>query len=285
MTYYALICLFSLVRDALRTYRELYRMNKNWRMFNGHRGANPPSHGCSAGAGGSRNTRAGGPVSSSSRTGPPYAYPAENAGIRAGELIGWRAWVVIWLDEKADRYAMDVPDDQGKRIVIASFDDGKRWSSLSYVPLVPEILLKNEYLQRSHTLNYQIRLASLTNKTVWKPGQALEAGIQPLKYALNPPMDSVQNGYGVMAFKQRHDAIEIARDIISDGFASALYAVVGQVSLWGDVVEHERGYRAQFAQPKSFDNLVYYYVPLKMPPDRLMNCLRDMYGVRGSAND
>jgi hypothetical protein len=38
------------------------------------------------------------------------------------------------------------------------------------------------------------------------------------------------------------------------------YGIFGEVNLWGTVIEHERGFRAQFAYPKNL------YLPLKMLP-------------------
>ncbi len=47
---------------------------------------------------------------------------------------------------------------------------------------------------------------------------------------------------GIYALKSREDAMFLARQIMRPDIAA-----VGRVSLWGHVVETERGYRAQFA--------------------------------------
>jgi hypothetical protein len=56
---------------------------------------------------------------------------------------------------------------------------------------------------------------------------------------------------GIHAFKDRADAMRFPETWESRRFqdgVTSLY-VIGQVSLWGRVVEHERGYRGQFAYP------------------------------------
>ena len=64
------------------------------------------------------------------------------------------------------------------------------------------------------------------------------------------PMDGdVDKGYGVHAWRSSHDALHY-------GMNNVPGMVVGRVALWGTVVEHERGYRAQYAKPLSFDYIV-----------------------------
>ena len=71
------------------------------------------------------------------------------------------------------------------------------------------------------------RLISLSAGYVWKPGT-------------NGPADV--DVYGFYAFKELSGALEM-----SGGDRSYSYAV-GKVSLWGEIVEHKFGYRAQFAK-------------------------------------
>jgi hypothetical protein len=73
------------------------------------------------------------------------------------------------------------------------------------------------------------RLKSVTQKNVWAPDEPMY-GVPGLYYE------------GIYAAKTR-DAIA--------GSDYATYNVIGEVALWGDVVEHERGYRAQYAKVMS----------------------------------
>jgi hypothetical protein len=41
----------------------------------------------------------------------------------------------------------------------------------------------------------------------------------------------------------------------------------GTVKLWGEVVEHEHGYRASFAKPASIDETYYYGKPAQDPKE------------------
>jgi hypothetical protein len=85
---------------------------------------------------------------------------------------------------------------------------------------------------------------------------------------------------GIHAFKQRADAVgypatwEARRtgfSVTSDEY------VIGQVSLWGRVIEHERGFRAQFAYP--------YALFLAPAQQRFRNPLATRYGVEVEIDD
>jgi len=78
------------------------------------------------------------------------------------------------------------------------------------------------------------------------------------------------NHLGVYAFKERSG-------ISSLGMSSA--HVVGEVELWGEIVEHEIGYRAEYARIRSLDlpHLRSGENPHKA--HRLLASLRKSYGV------
>ena len=71
-------------------------------------------------------------------------------------------------------------------------------------------------------------LESVSVGVTWAPGVPMEG---------DP--DSGRYGYGVHAFKSAHEALREAEDRV-------FMCVVGQIDLWGTIVEHERGYRAQY---------------------------------------
>lgn len=58
-------------------------------------------------------------------------------------------------------------------------------------------------------------------------------------------------GFGIFAFKERFRAVEEARQMASPGLAIAY----GSVRIWGEVAEHRRGYRAQFARIATLDGI------------------------------
>jgi hypothetical protein len=78
-------------------------------------------------------------------------------------------------------------------------------------------------------------LKSVVVPVYWQPGEALQA------YYFPPPAGSI-HGPGIYAAKTEADALEAM-----DDWTGAVY---GTVALWGTVIEHVRGYRAQYAYPK-----------------------------------
>jgi len=74
--------------------------------------------------------------------------------------------------------------------------------------------------------------SSVHNSTLWEENAAMEA---------HHPND-VANGYGFHAWKTEQQARDYALGLPD--------VAIGTVELWGEVVEHDEGYRAQFAQIK-----------------------------------
>jgi len=99
-------------------------------------------------------------------------------------------------------------------------------------------------------------LRSLNGKP-WSPGQPLAAkcGAGNAHEAHEPPQADCT--CGVYASKSREHLRQIRLD---------RYGVLGEVDLWGTVVEHELGWRAQFAYPKS----------LFLPPDLIPSDTKEM---------
>ena len=106
---------------------------------------------------------------------PPHKPTAlKSEGVRAGEVIGWRAWRINSHDE----------------------------------------------------------LVSATADTIW--------------HASEPMSGNPASGYGIHAYKGPVGPA-------LDGYAARTRSewVVGEVALWGDIIEHEEGYRAEFARVHS----------------------------------
>lgn len=89
-------------------------------------------------------------------------------------------------------------------------------------------------------------LRSLSQNAPWIPGGIMEG---------NPAKSTVFGQEGIYAFKElanaekmltRHRAI-VGRQILQEEQTQQTH-LIGSVKLWGDIVEHERGYRAQFAR-------------------------------------
>lgn len=107
-------------------------------------------------------------------------------------------------------------------------------------------------------------LQSYSQDRIWLPGEPMQG----------EPRD--HGPEGVWAFKDADRAAQKVCGIYdSVGPAGAL----GSVWLWGNVVEHADGYRAEFATVRSIDG-----VTSDPGDDALMDALRQRYGV-GSAED
>ena len=78
--------------------------------------------------------------------------------------------------------------------------------------------------------------------------------------------DINENGRGCHCFKTMDQALdEIYR--LNYGII-----VIGSVTIWGEVVEHERGYRSQFMKVKSLDKIM-------NDDNKMLEKLRKVYGV------
>ncbi len=113
-------------------------------------------------------------------------------------------------------------------------------------------------------------LASIhIDKTLWFPG-AVVSGV----------VDAI---CGVHGFKSQQDAIDCAK-----GLAIPPPTIVGQVALWGKVIEHELGYRASYACVHSLDILfpqTRVFRPwFRLWRGRRLHKLRELYNV-GKAPD
>jgi len=87
----------------------------------------------------------------------------------------------------------------------------------------------------------------------WRAWKVVEGGLASVVAevkpwsATEPMVGDPASGYGVHAYKGPHGPL-------LDGYVSASSSekwVIGEVALWGDVIEHEEGYRAEFARVHS----------------------------------
>jgi hypothetical protein len=94
-------------------------------------------------------------------------------------------------------------------------------------------------------------LRSLVYAHPWPAGEPLRMVCEP-GGCLGARWPEQPHACGIHAFKSRGDAEAFPSQWEARRFPGAAFprdAVVGQVSLWGRVVEHERGYRAELAYP------------------------------------
>lgn len=102
-------------------------------------------------------------------------------------------------------------------------------------------------------------LTSMSASNIWMPGEPLKADVD----------DSGHGTMGVHAYK-------LAADAMSDygrGGRMARPCVVGRVMLWGEIVEHENGYRAEFGLPLSLEHIV----PSRWRTRRWLRRLKALY--------
>ena len=106
------------------------------------------------------------------------------------------------------------------------------------------------------------------DKTLWSPG-AVVSGV-------------VNNICGVHAFKSQQDAIDCAKS-----WAIPPPTIVGQVALWGKVIEHEWGYRGSYARVHSIDIIFpqahTVRLRFRLWRESRLRKLREQYGVAANS--
>lgn len=171
-------------------------------MSHGHWKANPPSHGCSAGQsgsgdGGARSAPSALHKSIAARKRAERDKAIPHAGVRAGEIIAWRCWLIT----------------PGGLLRSTNFD------------------------------------------TIWSPEEIQVAS------DLDKSLSGIGFGKGIYGIKNDHN-IDGRRTVLVQ---ARLYAgtlclstiflpshmqmiATGQIAMWGEVIEHEYGYRAEYAK-------------------------------------
>lgn len=125
-----------------------------------------------------------------------------------------------------------------------------------------------------------IRAGEIIAYRVWDiRDEILEAIASHFQWLPNTPVDGdVRAGQGVHCFKtmasarRKAESMELCLGIIRVPLA------VGSVEIWGEIVEHEHGYRAQYASIRSIDDIVgqrTFFGRKRYP--RLLRLLRQKY--------
>lgn len=129
----------------------------------------------------------------------------------------------------------------------------------------PRFHIKNDGIKLGEIVAYRcwiIRngfLYSTAAERAWAPDEIMKAGTHHLR-----------EGLGVFAYKEMSLVIQnFGAFIVGEGMA------FGSIEIWGEIIEHELGYRAEFAKIRSIDFINDYHT-LK-PVD--LNQLRVLYKV------
>ncbi len=158
-----------------------------------------------------------------SRQGANVAYPSQSLYIACPQLAA------MYPGQLSATSQTRLPDPE--ETCVFAITGWRLWTT----PMFQEILLSN-------------------NKTEWKPYQRLEArclanGFNPTPSdpagLVNKNCSGVYCSCGIYAYKKQQDAEWGENRPETDNH------IWGEVWLWGRVVEHETGYRAQYAYPKS----------------------------------
>lgn len=146
------------------------------------------------------------------------------AGVRAGEIVGFRLW---WAVHGLVDWSLAV------------YGDGQ-----TYIPF-PTMNPEDVFLRSVYTAK------------IWLPGKPMFGNIDITigwDFSVFP---GARIFAGVYAYSRPGRLLEAAnfwlnRRIITEDY-DIIALVGGRVKLWGDVIEHEDGYRASFAKPLSLD--------------------------------
>src|SRR3954468_6519466 len=160
-----------------------------------------------------------------------------------------------------------------------------RWRK-SYEPAAtgPEVVLAPDYaeplcawrLWEVEELDGASRLRSLYRDSFWPVGAPLEARCEAQRLRLSRrPRHAAPRETCTCGLYAAPLQLVRSRLAVDNGLPPSCLFVLGMVSLWGEVLECERGWRAAFAYPSRI------FVPLGLPgPEEQAVGLRD-YGVPG----
>lgn len=130
-------------------------------------------------------------------------------------------------------------------------------------------------------------ISSLAHKRIWEPGETVEGNLDETvnifgtiwggTYAFHDPSSlDREASEGLAAIRdwqrlqQSNPWMIMSSPFRWEGSSEAIGLVTGTIKMWGEVVEHERGYRAQFAKLNRLDAIY---------GEGDINALRAKYGV------
>jgi hypothetical protein len=127
-----------------------------------------------------------------------------------------------------------------EEMVVAALSGWRRWS----VEMFGEILLSNN-LTKWEPRKRLVAECKRKERNAYMVAQA-NMGMIPMPYQEGDCCKGIECACGIYAYKLRFDAQSM------ENAPSMKTHVFGEVWLWGRIVEHQGGYRAQYAYPKAF---------------------------------
>lgn len=95
---------------------------------------------------------------------------------------------------------------------------------------------------RLHQSGEDVRIGSMTRQDLWPPGEPFRASCSVAVEAHHDRVPAASCGCGIYA-------ASTPEGLARAGVLSASAGVVGAIAMWGTVIEHDRGARAQLAYP------------------------------------
>ena len=93
-------------------------------------------------------------------------------------------------------------------------------------------------------------LANLGKDTIYVPREKIEARCEQEDHC-EQQAPHLTCTCGIYAYKEKPRLLrEIRNKMTAPAIYSGLRLVYGEINLWGKVIEHEDGYRAQFGSPR-----------------------------------
>jgi len=103
---------------------------------------------------------------------------------------------------------------------------------------------------RQWNFMYPHFLANLGNDTIYVPREKIEARCEQVGHS-EQQAPHLTCTCGIYAYKEKPRLLrEIRNKMTIPAIYSGRRLVYGEINLWGKVIEHEDGYRAQFGYPK-----------------------------------
>lgn len=125
-------------------------------------------------------------------------------------------------------------------------------------------------------IHHEVELESIATNYIWKPDTIIEGDIER-----NYGFSGIKGGI----YSFRKDSLELAKNIKNFDRESVVMLcqhigiAYGTISMWGEVVEHESGYRAQFARVKSIEKVWASWPVTIYQSEELKTILKCKYGV------
>lgn len=205
------------------------------------------------------------------RTSPTtHSDPSDGAGAGAGAQGGSSIWSVTWgppstgIAPSASTYArgggksITLADYAKMMAMIPTFGFGTIKLEEPKPPTIPYAGIRSgEIIGHRAWWVLGDGLYSVAHRFRWEPGATIEGDVNKVvqQYAFIwggiYAYHDVKDPNYIKYFQYLKDAIENRYIIFDDSHALGL--ALGTVKLWGEVIEHELGWRAQFAKLHSID--------------------------------